>query len=119
MQRRDTEGAFAPSADPWQPTAATVVECRPDIFSVSFDPPTAPEYLVTFSYDVAGHTYTGAYRAGTRYEPGESFQILYDSRNPSQNTRSDRPRRLRSKVLIVVFGAGLGALLIWLENYLQ
>ena len=47
------------------------------------------EYVVTFSYEVAGKPYTGSFRVSSPQECGHTFEIRYDPTNPKKNTSSD------------------------------
>jgi hypothetical protein len=80
---------------PWIECTATVTGCR-RTFATSVDETTPrddvyvlPEYEVTFEYQADGKIFTGKYRAGWPVEDGHSFAILYDPRNPKDNTGSE------------------------------
>jgi hypothetical protein len=78
--------------------------------------PTAPEYIVSFSYSVAGRTYSGSYRAGSPSREGHHFEISYDPNNPGRNTATelmDTPVGWLIKAALV-FGAVVAA--VWFSR---
>jgi hypothetical protein len=84
---------------PWIECTATVTDCKRtfetcvDETSPRDDVYILPEYVVTFEYQVNGETYSKKYRAEWPVEDGHEFTILYDPKNPADNTGSDSMRR--------------------------
>src|SRR5450755_425994 len=80
------------TTEDWVSTRATIIACkqlllgRENLSSEGYLP---PEYIVTFSYSVAGQTFKGTYRTNSPQECGHDFEILYDPKHPSRNTASD------------------------------
>jgi hypothetical protein len=77
----------------WRTTSATVVACRPARVSryyspsmrVPYDPPILTGFIVEFSYDVNGRTYTGILDSPVEVQPDDKFDLRYNPAHPEEN----------------------------------
>ncbi len=109
----------------WHQVRATVTGCRRTLMSSLFvenpresvySGPTSPEYIVSFSYSVAGVTYTGSYRAGSPSREGHHFEISYDPNNPARNTGSDLINIGMGRLVMAALVCIGVAIAVWFSN---
>ena len=88
--------------DSWVETEATIISCKPRVFSLAGDAVPifaqdipAPEYTVTFRYVVAHRAFTGRYRTQSEQEVGTTLTIAYDPLRPGRNTGPDLSQNVR------------------------
>ena len=104
---------------PWCSTVATVIDCRQRLIALDSGASTdgfSPEYIITYSFVVAGKTYKDRYTAGTPQMKGHQLEILFNPLNPKQNTGNDSSGDLRVRILAWIIGGALAFSLIWLSH---
>jgi hypothetical protein len=67
-------------------------------------PPFLNDYIVEFSYQVGGITYTGVHDSPVEVRPNDSFEIRYNPASPEENN---------SLGSTGASGAQIGALMTW------
>ena len=98
----------------WLPATATVIGCKPKLTSGSASGDGAPlEYSVTFSYEVNGKTFKGAYTATYPQESGHTFEIVYNPADPESNSGGDVNPPTWSRWAAILIAICLTLLAIW------
>ena len=55
-------------------------------------------YLIVFSYQIAGATYSGEFRSSVELKEGDTFPLRYDPRNPEKNDGGGQSSSLLSNI---------------------
>jgi hypothetical protein len=109
----------------WHLARATVTGCRHTLMSsifvenpdnLGYSGSNTPEYIVSFSYSVAGVTYRGSYRAGAPSREGHHFEISYDPNNPARNTGTSFMDTGLGWLVIALLGCIGAAIALWFSN---
>lgn len=101
----------------WQQTTAHVTSCtyrfsRMNTLTLGI-PTDKNSFVIGFTYDVGGKSYSGEFTSPTYIEQGHTFSIGYDPLHPEQNTKlSESP----SKVML--FGIGIAGSIVLSLLYL-
>jgi hypothetical protein len=74
------------------------------------------EYLITFSYEVEGHPYTGEFECSGPWEVGQKFCIQYDPDDPETNTMCARKQERWVYYILAAAAAASFIAYLWIAS---
>lgn len=99
----------------WPQTEATVFTCG---VQDHYEPQTggSQDYLVTFSYEINGHWYSGEFSSAEPWVEGSKFCVRYDPDDPNRSSKDDPVSNRWFTIISILAGIALVILYIWLRQ---